>query len=131
MSQSESQQLPTIETLSLIQSANNVPLLVKDTEALDLTEAIASTNGSTDIELELPPGVQGQSNLEQQDGETFSSPMTQADLAKRFGVATSTVSRMQSKVNFPEWSQLRDPDRIAWVKSVDTKLFYPQSPKQG
>ena len=57
--------------------------------------------------------------------------MTQADLAKRFGVATSTVSRMQSKANFPEWSKLRDPDRIAWVKSVDTKLFYLQSHKQG
>ena len=129
MTQSESQQLPTIEAPGERQSANNVPLSVEDTEALDLTKAISSTNGSTDIELELPPGVQGQQKLEQQDVETFSTPMTQADLAKRFGVATSTVSRMQSKANFPEWSQLRDPDSVAWVKSAHTKLFYPQSKK--
>lgn len=57
--------------------------------------------------------------------------MTQADLAKRLGVATSTVSRMQSKPNFLEWSQHRDPDRVAWVKLSDTKLFYPQSLHQG
>lgn len=91
--------------------------------------AIASTSGSTDIELELAPGVQGQSNLEQQGGETFNTPMTQADLAKRLGVATSTVSRMQSKSNFLMWSQQRDPDLVAWVKSPNTKLFHPQIDK--
>jgi hypothetical protein len=131
INQSEPQQLPTIEAPGERQSANNVPLSVEDTEALELAGAIASTNGSTDIELELSPGVQGQSNLEQQGGETFSTPMTQADLAKRLGVATSTISRMQSKSNFPEWSKLRDPEGIAWVKSADTKLFYPQGYKQG
>jgi len=38
--------------------------------------------------------------------------MTQAALAKRLGLATSTISRMQSKSNFSEWSQQRDPEKI-------------------
>lgn len=135
MTESELGQLSMNETLSDPLSVNN--LSVEDTEALKLTEAmpaavrsatIAFTNGSTDIKLESAPSIQGQSNLEQGGEETFSTPMTQADLAKRLGVATSTVSRMQSKPNFPEWSKLRDPGSVAWVKSIDSKLFYPQSP---
>ncbi len=59
--------------------------------------------------------------------QPFSTPMTQAALAKRLGMNTSTISRMQSKPNFSEWSQQKDPEGIAWVKSPDTKLFYPLS----
>lgn len=55
------------------------------------------------------------------------SEMTQADLARRLGVSTSSISRMQSKPNFSEWSQQKDPEGIAWAKSPDTKLFYPQN----
>ncbi len=55
--------------------------------------------------------------------------ITQAALAKRLGVSTSSITRMQSKPNFPEWSQQKDPEGIAWVKSPDTKQFYPQTPK--
>ena len=58
---------------------------------------------------------------------TAEPTMTQAALAKRLGVSTSTISRMQSKSNFSEWSQQKDPEGIAWVKSTDTKLFYPQT----
>lgn len=93
--------------------------------------AIALSSGQKDSQLESTPNIQEQQNLEKQSGETFNTPMTQADLAKRLGVATSTVSRMQSKSNFPEWSKLRDPDSVAWVKSPDTKLFSPQSDEQG
>lgn len=53
--------------------------------------------------------------------------MTQAALARRLGVSTSSISRMQSKPNFSEWSQQKDPEGIAWVKSLDTKLFYPHT----
>ena len=59
--------------------------------------------------------------------EQFDTSMTQAALAKRLGVNTSSISRMQSKPNFSEWSQQKDPDGIAWVRSPDTKLFYPQT----
>lgn len=139
MNQSKPEQLPIKEPPSDHQSVNKVPLSGEDSEALALTgvmpsaereATIASTNGSTDIEPGAASNILKQSNLEQRDGETFSTPMAKADLAKRLGVATSTISRMQSKSNFPEWSNHRDPAGIAWVKSVDGKLFYPQSHKQ-
>ena len=56
-------------------------------------------------------------------------PMTQAALARRLEVSTSSISRMQSKPNFPEWSQQKDPEGIAWVRSPKTKEFYPQNHK--
>lgn len=126
--QSESERLPVLETLTASQSANDLPK--EHSEALNLTAAITLSSGHKDIEPESTVSTQKQQNLEQQGGETFSTPMTQANLAKRLGVATSTISRMQSKSNFLQWSQQRDPDSIAWFKSPDTKLFYPQTKNQ-
>ncbi len=123
MNQSESEQLPRTEILSLSQAENTLP--EQHAEALNLTGAYALSSEALNIELGEAP------NLEQGGEETFSTPMRQADLAKRLGLATSSVSRMQSKSSFPEWSKHRDPEGIAWVKSADSKLFYPQSHKQG
>lgn len=61
--------------------------------------------------------------------ETVHAPLTQAALAKRLGVSTSSISRMQSKQNFPEWSQQKDPEGVAWARSPKTKEFYPQNHK--
>lgn len=69
----------------------------------------------------------GELVIPEQLNQPFSTPMTQAALARRLGVNTSTISRMQSKPNFSEWSQQKDPDGITWVKSPETKLFYPQT----
>jgi len=54
--------------------------------------------------------------------------MTQAALAKRLGLATSTISRMQSKSNFRVEPAKRSREN-SWVKSPETKLFYPQPTK--
>lgn len=61
--------------------------------------------------------------------ETVHAPLTQAALAKRLGVSTSSISRMQSKPNFPEWSQQKDPEGVAWARSPKTKEFHPQNNK--
>lgn len=122
----EPRQLPILESPTERQSAFN--LSVEYTEAV-LASAIAPTSNLKDIEPGSAANIQKQSNLEQKGEELSIISMTQADLAKRLGVATSTVSRMQSKPNFPTWSKQRDPDGIAWVKLADTKLFYPQSQK--
>lgn len=123
---SSAEQLPILESPTERQSALN--LSVEYTQA-PLTGASASTRGSEDIEPESAPNIQKQSSLEQASDTISIISMTGADLALRLGVATSTVSRMQSKPNFPDWSKQRDPDGIAWAKSLDTKLFYPQNQK--
>lgn len=69
---------------------------------------------STDLEAEAP-------------SEAETAPMTQAALARRLGVSTSSISRMQSKPNFPGWSQQKDPEGIAWVRAANNKGFHPQN----
>ena len=123
---SSAEQLPILESPIERQSALNQR--VEYTQA-PLTGAFASTRASKDIEPESAPNIQKQSSLEQTSDTISIISMTGADLALRLGVATSTVSRMQSKPNFPDWSKQRDPDGIAWAKSLDTKLFYPQNQK--
>jgi hypothetical protein len=86
------------------------------TEPLPVLEAHATTESASS------PVVDQSEPLNQ-----LNTSMTQAALAKRLGVNTSTISRMQSKPNFTEWSQQKDPEGIAWVRSPDTKLFYPQT----
>ncbi|HEY9859589.1 MAG TPA: hypothetical protein V6D16_08790 [Candidatus Obscuribacterales bacterium] len=54
-------------------------------------------------------------------------PLTQAALAKRLGVNSSRISRMQSQANFPKWSQEQDPDGIAWKFNSKSKRFYPRA----
>lgn len=50
-------------------------------------------------------------------------PLIQAELAKRLDVHSSTVGKRKADPDFPEWSQSRDPEGIAWKYSPDTKEF--------
>jgi hypothetical protein len=52
-------------------------------------------------------------------------PLIQAELAKRLDVHSSTVGKRKSDEDFPEWSQGRDPEAIAWIYNPDTKEFVP------
>jgi hypothetical protein len=130
---------PVVDKSESLQLATATSSQVNKSEALDTTVASdlqaqpqSELIDREDIETELIPSTLEHKNLEQ-PGEKISepssstTPMTQADLAKRLGVATSTIGRMQSKSNFLEWSQQRDPNSIAWVKSKETKLFHPQT----
>jgi hypothetical protein len=51
--------------------------------------------------------------------------MIQADLAKRLDINPSTVGRRKSNPDFPEWSQSKDPEGIAWKYIPTTQMFVP------
>ncbi len=51
--------------------------------------------------------------------------LIQAELAKRLEVHSSTIGKRKSDSDFPEWSQSRDPEGIAWEYSPETKEFSP------
>lgn len=51
---------------------------------------------------------------------------TQAELAKRFKVHPTTLSKWKVKSEFSEWSRQKDPEAVAWDYSVETKKFYPK-----
>ena len=52
-------------------------------------------------------------------------PLIQAELAKRLDVHSSTVGKRKSDEDFPEWSQSRDPEGIAWEYNPEAKEFVP------
>jgi hypothetical protein len=49
--------------------------------------------------------------------------LSQAELAKRFGIHESSVSRNKEKANFPEWSRDKDPESLAWEYCGEMKRF--------
>lgn len=53
--------------------------------------------------------------------------LTQADLARRLGVSSTTIGKRKSKPDFWEWSKDKDPDKIPWLYDEETKRFNPSS----
>jgi len=45
-------------------------------------------------------------------------------LAKRLDVPRSTLRDRSKKEDFPQWTQEKDPERIAWKFNSETKLAY-------
>jgi hypothetical protein len=82
------------------------------TEADEVEPADISDNSSTKNTSEITlPGSE--------------EALIQADLAKRLDINSSTVGRRKTKPDFPEWSQSKDPDGIAWEYVEDKELFVP------
>jgi len=63
-------------------------------------------------------------HLEDKNKPSF-KPLIQAELAKRLDVHSSTVGKRKTDEDFPEWSQSRDPEGIAWEYNPETKEFVP------
>lgn len=47
------------------------------------------------------------------------------ELAVRLRTDSSTISRKRQEAGFPQWSQRRDPDAIAWELKSPTRRFHP------
>ena len=52
-----------------------------------------------------------------------SQSLIQAELAKRLDVNSSTVGRRKTDADFPEWSQSKDPEGLAWKYVAETKMY--------
>ena len=52
-------------------------------------------------------------------------PLTQAQLADRFGDKKYRSQISTNKLNLVEWSKSRDPDGIAWEYRAETKKYHP------
>lgn len=57
--------------------------------------------------------------------ENAYSGLTQADLAKRLEVHSTTVGKRKNDPDFPIWSQSKDPDGMAWQYLEENKVFVP------
>jgi DNA primase len=52
-------------------------------------------------------------------------PLTQAELADRFGAKKYRSQISEKKYDLTEWSKSKDPDGIAWEYREETKKYYP------
>ena len=55
----------------------------------------------------------------------LSSALIQGELAQRLNVHTATVGKRKMNPDFPEWTQKKDPDGIAWQYIPEEKTFTP------
>jgi hypothetical protein len=51
--------------------------------------------------------------------------LTQAELSKRLGCDSGTLTKNRNKSNFEKWSQSKDPEGKAWRYLPDTQRYSP------
>ena len=103
-------------------------------EPVSPVEVTTTDQVEADVEPLKPPQseltelLKEKKNLHQdappQNQEVY-KPLIQAELAKRLDVHSSTVGKRKTDEDFPEWSQSRDPEGIAWEYNPSTKEFVP------
>lgn len=101
------------------------PLSAKEIEALDSSPPAENAIAQLDElkQSSQAPNITDSSSLTE-------LTLIQADLAKRLDINSSTIGRRKSEPDFPEWSQSKDPEGIAWTYVPTTKMFVPQKSKK-
>ena len=104
-------------------------------EELSVSEEAFSTAEIEEALEPMPQPEQEQTEAPDKKEDEWTDPpeqeksvpvsLIQAELAKRLDVHSSTVGKRKSDPDFPEWSQSRDPEGVAWVFSPQTKEFLP------
>lgn len=51
--------------------------------------------------------------------------LSQADLARRFNLSSTSVGRKKFSPDFTQWTQERDPEGQSWHYDADRKTFHP------
>ena len=107
---------------------------VEEEKPVPPVEVTTTDQVEADVEPLKPPQseltelLKEKKNLHQdappQNQEVY-KPLIQAELAKRLDVHSSTVGKRKTDEDFPEWSQSRDPEGIAWEYNPSTKEFVP------
>jgi hypothetical protein len=137
---------PTEEPVSPVEVSSTDQVEVKEEEPVSSVEVPPTEEhvspvevSSTDqVEAKLEPLQPPQSELTEllkekknvhqdappQNQEVY-KPLIQVELAKRLDVHSSTVGKRKSDEDFPEWSQSRDPEGVAWGYNPDSKEFVP------
>ncbi|MGB5635703.1 MAG: hypothetical protein WBM44_15905 [Waterburya sp.] len=108
-------QLAKQEQNEVKDTATNSPL----SSVAQLTKAESPQSTAT---LE-PESETDSSTINQPASIDAGQSLIQAELAKRLDLNSSTVGRRKSDPDFPEWSQSKDPEGIAWKYESDSKLY--------
>ncbi|MBD2128323.1 ParB/RepB/Spo0J family partition protein [Microcoleus sp. ZQ-A2] len=58
-------------------------------------------------------------------GSELTQSLTDAEMAQRLGVKTSTLGKAKKRTDFSSWSKSKDPDAKAWKWVAESKRFVP------
>ncbi len=83
----------------------------------------SETTESTNLESLAIPETESEEGISENSAKI--TGLIQAELAKRLEITPSTLGRRKSDPDFPDWSQNRDPEGVAWKYIPETKLFVP------
>jgi ParB family chromosome partitioning protein len=96
-------------TEQLISSSSPLP------EETALVPDEQETPSSESVNESQPNAKKEQTQMDSQlTDELPHQPLTQAEVAKRLGVKSSTLASAKKRPNFPEWSKSKDPEGITW-----------------
>ncbi len=130
--------LPTQEAASLHRDGVSSRLLLLEETVMYLTQqqeqikqalaqvqtAINHETGKTNLNAPTP-----RRTLKRTTVITPLEPHGGTALARRLGVSKSTISLYKQRTDFPEWSQRRDPEGVAWMYKHDSKQFNYLNPQ--
>jgi hypothetical protein len=128
---SQTEKLPQKPSFSAIaqlasQKEKEVP---QQAEEITTQEAVAIEHSSVVEEEEKAEEIHAEpTRIEESAASSQSATkraLIQAELAKRLDINASTVGRRKSGPDFPEWSQSKDPEGIAWKYVSETQMFVP------
>jgi ParB family chromosome partitioning protein len=64
-------------------------------------------------------------------GSEFTESLTDAEMASRLRVKTSTLGKAKKRTDFSSWSKSKDPEAIAWQWVAESKCFVPLKNQGG
>jgi hypothetical protein len=93
-------------------------LEVKTTDKID--DDLINSNATLTTETEEQSEAKSQKPVNYQ-----SLRLKQNELAKRLDIHYNTIGKRKSDLDFPQWSQKRDPEGIAWEYLPKIRVFAP------
>ena len=114
-----------IETI--IESVTETKLEEKELVTDSTINKVESVTNSTEsnIELVTDSKIFQIEQIELTLNKESLEPLTQAQLADRFGDKQHRVNISKKKHDLAEWSKSKDPDGIAWEYRAETKKYHP------
>ena len=129
----EEESVSPVELATPEESVSSVELATPE-DSVSSVELATPDQVETDLEPLKQPQSEPTELLKEKENLSQDAPLQnqevykhliQAELAKRLDVHSSTVGKRKSDEDFPEWSQSRDPEGIAWGYNPESKEFVP------
>ncbi|HEY9881475.1 MAG TPA: hypothetical protein V6D29_23680 [Leptolyngbyaceae cyanobacterium] len=108
----QADQKQLFRTVTSLQQTLSVLLLQMQSAATTPTRPIQPRPATACADGTLKPAV-------------YEKGLSGTDLAARLKTSSATISKRRSRADFPAWSQMKDPEHVAWKYFGSTGRFHP------